>query len=363
MKQGFLVDKLSFREVVLHGEEMFHRLRWEHGIVYCPYCGEVHKIYQCRDGSYRYKCGKCGHRFSDRTKTLLHGSKLSTSVWMEAIYEVFTGNFISSVGLAVKLHINQKSAWLLLAKIRFGLEQGDYLLEGVVAQDEMYVGGSLGNYHYGRKIALLRSRHFILPTETKYDKTAILALNAELKQPVFGLNDGKRIVLYATPNPIKKEYVRSIVKKHVLKDSVSVSDESKLYEGWKQATGLDIHTNNHHNYHYISDDGYSSNAIENTFSWFKRGFGGRITHCKYIQLYLNEYVYRYNTRDMKHVDRFNVVVKSTIGKHVTYKQIKQYNYFNQFNIVKKNKLTESEINDILSWGFVSSIEQDHKRYQ
>lgn len=364
MKAGFLNGKLSTKQVILNADSIFHSLRWLNGVVVCPYCGEVHKIYQAKDGSFNYKCGKCKNRFSDRTKTLLHNSKLSTEIWMQAVYEVFTDNFISSVKLAVKLHINQKSAWLLLVKLRFGLTQDDYLLNGMIAQDEMYVGGSLSNMHYRRKLDLLRSNHYILPNERKYDKTAIFALNSQLKTPVFGLNDGKNIILQATPNPIKKQYIQGIVKKHVAGDSITVSDESQLYNDWKEATGLDLFTNNHHNNQYQTKEGYTSNRIENTFSWFKRGFGGTITHCKYVQLYLNEFVYRYNTRTLSHEDRFKVAVQSTIGKTVTYKQIRENDYLKHYRLVKKGGFSEEQLQEMASryGSLFGSIEQNHKKY-
>ena len=77
--------RLSVREIVKNGAEIFHKLRWYHGIVVCPYCCSVHiKEY---DG-YRYKCNSCKSRFNDKTNTLMHGSKLSVSTWMHAIYEM-----------------------------------------------------------------------------------------------------------------------------------------------------------------------------------------------------------------------------------------------------------------------------------
>ena len=361
MKAGFLNGKLSVKQVITNAETIFHNVRWNNGLVYCPYCGEFHKIYQKKDGSYSYKCGNCNRKFTDRTSTLLHGSKLSTETWLLGVYEVFTDNFISSIRLAIKLHINQKSAWLMLAKIRFGLTQDDYLLDGMIAQDEMYIGGCLSNYHYERKLKLLRENHYILPDERKYSKTAIYALNATLKQPVFGLNDGKQIVLYNTPNPIKKQYLHKVVSKHVT-DGITVSDESTLYNDWKEKTGLDLFTNNHSVNQYITKEGYTSNLIENTFSWFKRGFGGNLTHCKYIQLYLNEFVFRYNTRNLSHVERFKKALGGITNLTITYKQIKEYNYLNMFKKVKKNELTLSEIEDILKQGIVREIEQNHKVY-
>ena len=108
-----------------------------------------------------YKCNSCKRRFTDKTNTLMHGSKLPVSVWMQAIYEMSVDNFISSVVMSKKLGINQKSAWLLMTKLRFAMPQDKVILEGIIAQDEMYVGGCLSNFHYSRKLDLLRKNHFI----------------------------------------------------------------------------------------------------------------------------------------------------------------------------------------------------------
>lgn len=360
-------NKLSTAQVIRDSAEIFHNIRWKLGIVVCPYCGSIHvKVY---DG-YHYKCNSCKNRFSDRTKTLMHGSKLPISVWMQAIYELSIDNFISSTVLATKLGINQKSAWLLRMKIDYSLPQDRYMLEGVVAQDEMYVGGSLSNYHYSRKWDLLRKGHYIKGDEKRYSKEALFALNSAIKQPVFGLNDGKNIVLLALPNRKKKEYLWGISKKHIKGGSITVSDESKLYDEWEHNTGNKLYTNNHHNNQYVTDNGLTSNRIENTFSWYKRGFGGRITHCKYHQFYLNEFVFRYNNRDLGTEDMFREMIGSTIGNHITYKQIREYIPYNEVLSMQELKHIEREeqkkldnIKRTLECDLIASIEVNHRIYR
>lgn len=357
MRKDFLYKKLSTKEIIRDGAKIFHGLRWAHGIVVCPYCGSIHiKDY----GDYHYRCLDCKRKFSDRTRTLMHGSKLPVGIWMEALYEVISNNFVSSIELSLRLHINQKSAWLLLSKIRFGLSQDDYVLRGIVSQDEMYIGGSLCNYHYGRKLRLLLENHYLLPNEIRYTKEDIMHLNADIKQPVFGMNDGERIVLYAMPNPIKKEYIRGIARMHVASDSITVSDSSKLYYGWERATGLKIYINNHKKNQYKTKEGYTSNGIENTFSWFKRGFGARITHCKYHQLYLNEFVFRYNTRHIGTRERFGEAVRHMVWRTATYSKIRAYNPFERFDVKVKNGLSTEDINMLLSYGIVESVRQNGK---
>lgn len=354
-------NKLSTAQVIKNGEEIFHRIRWKNGIVVCPYCGSIHI---CEKEHYHYKCNHCKNRFTDRTKTLMHGSKLSINVWMQAIYEIFTDNFISSNVLATKLGINQKSAWLLRTKLNYSLPQDRWLLEGIVAHDEVHIGGCLSNYHYSRKWDLLRKGNYVSSDETRYSKNALFTLNNDLKQPVFGLNDGKNIVLIAIPYK-KKQYLHQIYREHVKEGSISVCDESKLYEGWEKATGCPLHVNNHSNNQYKTEDGFTSNGIENTFSWYKRGFGGRITHCKYHQFYLNEFVFRYNTRNLSTEEQFEMAVGSTIVKHITYKQIREYKPFSQFNIPKRKHVGDLSIEDIkhlLEYGAAERIEQNGRVY-
>ena len=328
---------LSTAKVIKNAEVIFNRVRWGYGIVVCPYCGSLHIAEY--DG-YRYKCNSCKRRFTDKTNTLMHGSKLPVSVWMQAIYEMSVDNFISSVVMSKKLGINQKSAWLLMTKLRFAMPQDKVILEGIIAQDEMYVGGCLSNFHYSRKLDLLRKNHFIKQDDYKYTKEKIFALNKALKQPVFGMTNGDKVVLYATPNPIKKEYIRKLYRKHAKRGSSVVSDESALYIDWEQATGSKLYTNNHHNNQYQTKEGLTSNAIENRFSWFKRGFNGKITHCKYHQLYLNEYAFRFNTKSLSTEDKFNQIISNSIGIHYTYNDIRNYNF--QAMFISKKKLQEKE---------------------
>lgn len=394
--------KLSVLEVTKDAEHIFHRYRWALGIVVCPYCGSIH-VTQIGN-EYKYKCNSCKNRFNDKTRTLLHGSKLSVQVWMLGLYEILSTNYISSIELATKLGINQKSAWLMLSKLRYALDENDIVLgndsEDWISMDEAYLGGCLTNYHYSRKLRLLKERHFITDFSIEdakkrgqrlYEKSDIYALNSSLKAPVFGMTDKGKAVLYATPNPIRKEYIREIYKGHVKGECLAVSDESRLYDGWTKEIGSPLVTNNHHNNHYITHSEtlhaqVSSNRIENRFSWLKRGFGSRITHCKYHQLYLNEWCFRFNTRDMSTEDRLGRAIgkmkdvmerlnnvkeatENTTGvkrrkwARVTLALIRESVPEKRFEIKRaKNSLAPDEIELIMSSGFAESIEDNHRKY-
>ena len=372
-------QKLSVLKVTRDAENIFHRYRWALGIVVCPYCGSIH-VTQIGN-EYKYKCNSCKNRFNDKTRTLLHGSKLSVQVWMLGLYEILSTNYISSIELATKLGINQKSAWLMLSKLRYALDESDIVLgedsEDWISMDEAYLGGCLTNYHYSRKLRLLKERHFITDFSIEdakkrgqrlYEKSDIYALNSSLKVPVFGMTDKDKAVLYATPNTIKKEYIREVYKGHVKGESVAVSDESRLYDGWTEIFNSPLETNNHHNNHYITHSEtlhaqISSNRIENRFSWLKRGFGARITHCKYHQLYLNEWCFRFNTRDMSTEDRLGRAIGKMRGARVTLALIRQSVPESRFKVKRaKNSLAPDDIEKIMSYGFVSRLEDGHKKY-
>lgn len=371
--------KLSVLEVTKDAEHIFHRYRWALGIVVCPYCGSIH-VTQIGN-EYKYKCNSCKNRFNDKTRTLLHGSKLSVQVWMLGLYEILSTNYISSIELATKLGINQKSAWLMLSKLRYALDENDIVLgndsEDWISMDEAYLGGCLTNYHYSRKLRLLKERHFITDFSIEdakkrgqrlYEKSDIYALNSSLKAPVFGMTDKGKAVLYATPNPIRKEYIREIYKGHVKGECLAVSDESRLYDGWTKEIGSPLVTNNHHNNHYITHSEtlhaqVSSNRIENRFSWLKRGFGSRITHCKYHQLYLNEWCFRFNTRDMSTEDRLGRAIEKMKGARVTLALIRESVPEKRFEIKRaKNSLAPDDIERMMSYGIIESIEDGHRKY-
>lgn len=96
------------------------KLRWN-GLVTSPF-DPVSKVYQCKLG--RYRCRNTGKYFNAKTGTLFYNTKVPLQKWFMAIW-IITGQRpeITSVDLAKELDLTQKSAWLMLRRIRkhFGL--------------------------------------------------------------------------------------------------------------------------------------------------------------------------------------------------------------------------------------------------
>lgn len=356
-----MATKLNLIYITKNAEKIWHEIRWNKTGVYCPYCGSVH-IYTCSHG---YKCADCNRRFTDKTNTLLHGSKLDIVVWITAIFIIHLHKGISSVKLAKDLGINQKSAWLLLSKIRYAMGNDDIKLSGTVCIDEAYIGGSFKNIHFMKKMDIMRKYGILKSDEWKYNKKQLFQANARYKQPVFGLNDGKHIKLVATPNPIKDAYIRQIFKNSVdiTDDTLTICDESKLYNNWM----TDIEVNNHSKNRYYTSNGFTSNPIENTFSWMKRTFKYNYTHFKkdYTQLYLNEYSWRYNRKELTADALLEELGALIINNSVKYSDIKNFNQFKDFEIKEGFKPVEKidDFEHLLSYsGLISSVTVNGSKY-
>ena len=90
-----------------------------------------------------YWCSACTNYLSVRTNTIMHGSHLSYTKWVFAIYLHLTSlKGVSSMKLHRDLGITQKTAWFLLHRIREAWTEDELeQFAGPVEVDEAYVGG------------------------------------------------------------------------------------------------------------------------------------------------------------------------------------------------------------------------------
>ena len=83
----------------------------------CPHCESERITTLKKDGVYR--CKECRMDFTVRGGTIMHKSRLPLTKWILAMCLIYTEkNGITSVKLSKELGITQKTAWLLLKKIR-----------------------------------------------------------------------------------------------------------------------------------------------------------------------------------------------------------------------------------------------------
>ena len=93
-------------------------IRWN-GNVTSPF-DSASKVYKC--SSNRYKCKNTGKYFNVKVNTIFEDTKISLRKWFITIYFFSSHEEISSHQLARDLKITQKSAWLMLNRLRYAFE-------------------------------------------------------------------------------------------------------------------------------------------------------------------------------------------------------------------------------------------------
>lgn len=90
-------------------------MRWNGNII-SPFDSDS-KVYDCKGN--KYKCKNSGKYFNVKTATLFDNTKVSLQKWFIAIYIITsTSKDITSVQLADEIDVSQKTAWLMLDRIR-----------------------------------------------------------------------------------------------------------------------------------------------------------------------------------------------------------------------------------------------------
>lgn len=262
--------------------------------------------------------------------TLLHSTKLPKWKWLVAIYQVANIKNISVRELAGTISVNRNTAWKLLQKIRYSIPQEDIKLIGETIIDETYIGG-WKNKHLSYKWDYMRRKGFVGQHQKRYTKTQILRASSDYKQHILGMIDeeGKTKLLHL-PNPITKECVKLVLSRESI--TTLICDESKLYED----IGIPVSTNNHSKHQWLTSSGKSSNAIENRFSWLKNKLRYN-THTseKYLQLYLNQFAFQFNTSSLSKEERFITLLRCVCTKKVRDKDLFNIDYKQNYPISRR----------------------------
>lgn len=250
--------------------------RWGNCVV-CPYCGCVECV-ERKDGKYR--CHECGNNFTVLVGTIFENTKLPLRKWFMAMYLISSHKKgISSVQLAQDIHVTQKTAWFILHKIRHLYGQTVDKLGGKVECDEMYLGGKETNKHESKKVEGTQGR------------------STKTKTPIFGMVEREGEVKALTVPNTKEKTLMPIIKQYVYEHSEIFTDELSSYS--KLAENGYTHSIVHHyQKEYVVGEAYT-NTIEGFWAEFRRMVYGiyHFVSKKYLQRYLDEEVYRWNTKE------------------------------------------------------------------
>ena len=275
----------------------FEKMRWGDKVV-SPY-DATSRVYKCSNG--RYKCKNTGRYFDVKTGTAFANTKLPLRAWFYVMMLFLSHKRgVSSCQLARDLGITQKTAWNMLHKIRqYMTKENNHVLSGEVEIDETFVGGKNKNRHKDKKVEKCQGRSF----KDKVSGFGILERNGKVIAKVVSNTQAKTLV--------------PIVRKNVEVGSVVYTDGweyTGLIGSYKQMS-VD-HEKHFYGTTYATEYGeiitISTNGIENVWSHFKRMIIGIYYHVskEYMQRYVDEYIFRFNTRNYSDSQRFNLLLRN-----------------------------------------------------
>jgi transposase-like protein len=284
-------------------------LRWN-GDVVSPW-DPSSVVYKCKDNKYR--CKNTGKYFNVKTNTLFDSTKISLRKWFAAIWLVTCHKRgVSSIQLSRDIGVTQKTAWFMLHRIRkaFGITNDDNTgIGGEIEIDETFVGGRNKNRHKDKKVEKCQGRSF------------------KDKVPVFGMLQRGGILIAEVVSDTKGSTLYNVIRRYVTEGSIIYTD------GW-------VYGNIQNNYQQYSVDhgrgfygtnfitAYSelisinTNKIENAWTHLKRMIVGTYYKMskRHLQSYIDEFVFRFNTRNETTSQRFNMLL-SNLECRLTYREL------------------------------------------
>lgn len=267
-------------------KEHFKSQRDKQGVI-CKKCGGIHHYW--KKDKWSYECKSCGFRTSLKSGTIMQHSNLSFLIWYRAMFLMSTTKKgFSAKEMQRQLGLKRyEPVWAMVHKIRKAMGDRDakYTLEGMIEMDEGYFTvessqveqskGKAGRGAAGKtNVAVmaestpLENEKGISSKQVRYFKAKVLQTHKsdEINQTLEESIDEKSIVF--TDKSTSYVDIADYVEMHITEKSSKETTKESLK--W-------VHI-------------FISNAKRNLLGNYHKIKG------KYLQLYLNEFVYKLNRR-------------------------------------------------------------------
>lgn len=184
-----------------------------------------------------------------------------------------------------------------MQKIRTLFAQDDAVaLDGDVEMDEMYLGGRESNKHESKKTEGTQGR------------------STKTKTPIFGMvqRDGKTVAMKVEDT--KAKTLMPIINQFIRENAHLLTDELVSYQGLSRE-GFHHDYVHHGKKEFVRPNGIHTNSVEVFWAHFKRVIFGtyHFVSKTYLQRYIDEQLFRWNTRETSEDERFSHMFTKSIG--------------------------------------------------
>jgi transposase-like protein len=275
--------------------ELLFKKRFPEGFK-CPRCAS--QSYGVHAPRNLYQCKECRYQCSVTAGTIMHKTRISLRKWFLAMYLMSKDKRgCSAMQLSKELPVTYKSAWFLVQRLRTAMGKRDskYVLSGIVEVDDTYFGGSGKGGKRGRG--------------TSKSKVLVGISKDEKGKPKF-------LKMRVVPN-LRAKTIQSFAADSILEDSLIQTDAYRSYRKLSadkfkhEYKVFDPNSKWLHWLHMMI--GNAKSFVNGTYHGLKK---------KHLQLYLNEFCYRFNRRYFKDsiFDRF--VVAAVDAGYLKYAELK-----------------------------------------
>jgi transposase-like protein len=254
----------------------------------CNRCG--HKQHYWIKSRWSYECKKCNHRTSLRSGTIMESSNLSFLIWYKTMFLLSaTKKGFSSKEIQKQLGLKRyEPVWAMVHKLRkaMGKREERYTLEGMIEMDEAYFTVEASEIEKNKGIRGKGAKG--------KSNVAILAESTPLEDIETGETSSHcRYFKAKVLSNHKSDEIEKTIQESIDNKSIVFTDKSTSYVNI--ADYVELHMTEKSNKKTTKE---TLRWVHITISNAKRNLLGNYHKIKgkYLQLYLNEFVYKLNRR-------------------------------------------------------------------